>query len=272
MLDHNLLDKVFNNIIHNSDTNGIQTGFNDLDSILSNMEKGSVITVSGRHCIGKTSFMVSCLLNMVNTNKKCLYWSQEEIDTQLIKRFLVQLGEVDFCKINDVKSLNENDKQNLEKAKDKLKTLPITLLTNERDISQFEIMVKNTQPEFVFVDNLQDINILNQDKSLTCKTLKELKRIAKENNCIMFVSSKLNRNVENRTDKMPILSDFQDSTCIDKLSDVILFIYREEYYNLEDETQKNKAEIVIAKNNYGLNCVVELLFNSKIGKFCNKTV
>lgn len=94
----------------------------------------------------------------------------------------------------------------------------------------------------------------------------DLKKIAKENNCIVFINSQLSRAIEIRCDKRPMLSDLRESGDIENISDVVMFIYRDEYYDA-DALNKGKAEIIIAKNKMGTVCTIELLFRSPIAKF-----
>ena len=100
----------------------------------------------------------------------------------------------------------------------------------------------------------------------------DLKQIAKENNCIIFISSQLSRALESRFDKRPMLSDLRESGNIENISDVVMFIYRDEYYKayVDDEDyalNKGEAEIIVAKNKMGPICTVKLLFRSPIAKF-----
>ena len=100
----------------------------------------------------------------------------------------------------------------------------------------------------------------------------DLKQIAKENNCIIFISSQLSRALESRCDKRPMLSDLRESGDIENISDVVLLIYRDEYYKacVDDEDyalNKGKAEIIVAKNKMGATAIIELLFRSPIAKF-----
>jgi len=97
--------------------------------------------------------------------------------------------------------------------------------------------------------------------------MKELKNIANKNNCIIFITSQISRALERRSSKWPMLYDLKDSSCIEDISDVVLFIYREEYYNREDEYYRNKANIIVAKNKNGYVGTTELLFKAPIIKF-----
>ena len=97
--------------------------------------------------------------------------------------------------------------------------------------------------------------------------MRSLKEIAKDNNCTIFVLSQLSRAIESRCDKRPMLCDLRDSGAIETISDVILFIYREEYYTRDIVENKGRTEIIVAKNSYGSTSVLELLFRASIMKF-----
>ena len=123
-------------------------------------------------------------------------------------------------------------------------------------------VLEKEKPDIVFLDYLELIE--DNDKNYFNK----IKTIAKENNCIIFVASQMSRALESREDKRPCLSDLKDN--IVNCSDVTLFIYRNSYYFMsDDDTEKDlqKAEIIIAKNNYCIHQTVELKFLSEIPKF-----
>ena len=103
----------------------------------------------------------------------------------------------------------------------------------------------------------------------------ELKKIAKENKCIIFILSQLSRAVESRCNKRPILSDLRESSAIADISDVVMFIYRDEYYSsreVESTLNKSEAEIIIAKNKMGAIGSINLLFKSPIAKFIDPII
>jgi len=144
-----------------------------------------------------------------------------------------------------------------------------TIVDSDVDIKQIKEYIELAKPEFVFIDYLQLIklpNVIERDFAIS-NFMKELKTIANQNNCIIFITSQISRTVERRSSKYPMLYDLKDSGCIEDISDVVLFIYRKEYYNREDEYYRDKAEVIVAKNKNGYVGTVELLFKAPIIKF-----
>ena len=126
----------------------------------------------------------------------------------------------------------------------------------------------------MFIDYLQLLETprKKQRSEAITNIMLDLKQTAKENNCIIFISSQLSRALETRYDKRPMLSDLRESGDIENISDVVMFIYREEYYKCSFDEEdyalnKGKAEIIVAKNKMGAVCTIELLFRSPIAKF-----
>ena len=133
---------------------------------------------------------------------------------------------------------------------------------------EIETAIKEQQPDVVFIDYLQLMD--GQRKQDRCiqieEIIKDLKRIAKENGVVIVIASQLSRAVENRSDKRPLLSDLRDSGSIENLSDVVIFLYRDEYYNFKEDDAirpKGEAEVIIAKNKFGACGYIYLTFNSK---------
>ena len=144
------------------------------------------------------------------------------------------------------------------------------------DIEKIKEKIEEIKPDYVFIDSLQLIKISDSESDFV-KGLNdfmyEIKKVAKKNNCMIFITSQLSRAVEKRGCKIPLLPDIRDCTVAEDISDVILFIYREEYYHFADEEDyflnKGKANIIVAKNKYGEVGTMNLLFNNRTLKFSN---
>ena len=170
-----------------------------------------------------------------------------------------------------VKSSKSTEKINV--ALDKLLKYDLTIVDNVLNINEIKETIEQNNPEFVFIDFLQLIDIPPKKPRSESfeKVMKDLKKIAKDNNCIIFVTSQLSRALESRCDKRPFLSDLRESGAIENISDIVMFIYRDEYYtSIEKEDyayNKGRAEVIVAKNKYGTTATVSLLFRSSIMKF-----
>ncbi|MGN1153511.1 MAG: DnaB-like helicase C-terminal domain-containing protein [Candidatus Gastranaerophilaceae bacterium] len=284
MIENEILEKVKSHIFEKHEP-ALKTGFYDLDAILSGIEKSSIITVGGRPSMGKTSFINSIILNLLEQKKKCLYFSLEECMPNIIRRLIPPLTDIECKKItNGIEALNEQEKNKIENAFFKIAQFDLTIVNTDDGVINIEKIKEKTEeikPDYVFIDSLQFIRIpdleTNFVKSDFVKGLNdfmyEIKKVAKENNCMIFITSQLSRAVETRGCKMPLLPDIRDCTVAEDISDVILFIYREEYYHFADEEDyflnKGKANIIVAKNKYGEVDTIGLLFNDRTMKFSN---
>ena len=275
MVDRKLIEDVVNDIKNYNKPPIFQTGFCDLDDLLGIRKKGALITIGARPAMGKTSFMLNILENQLKQNKKCILFTLDMSKEQIIRRLLCSNSEVDSMKI---KTGNMQDKD-WEKIAESVKEIEEwDLLINDKScitIKEIEECIKEYKPDSVFIDYLQGVNIKGKrDERYTQieKFMQELKCIADENNTVIFISSSLSRSPEQRYDKRPMLSDLRDSGSIEYISDMVLFIYRDEYYNFakeEDVSKRGLAEIIVAKNKFGPTGVVNLLFNRRITKFLN---
>ncbi len=267
MIDKEILEKTFKQITEEK-TDMLNTGFRDLDAVLSGVEKGVLITIGGRPAIGKTAFMTSILYNFLKQNKKCLLFSLEMSTSQYLKRLIAHIGEIGLFSLNNPNVLDDKNKENIKTALDIISSCNLSIFDDTYKIEEILSRIETEKPEYVFIDYLQLIDIprKKQRSEAITNIMLDLKKIAKENNCIVFINSQLSRAIEIRCDKRPMLSDLRESGDIENISDVVLLIYREEYYDA-DALNKGKAEIIIAKNKMGTVCTIELLFRSPIAKF-----
>ncbi len=277
MIEKEILEKVTSQILEKKQPI-LQTGFSDLDSILSGLENSSIITIGARPSMGKTAFITAIMLNLLEQKKKCLLFSLEMSKSRFIKRLIPPITEIEATKIYaNQNQLNSQENNEITSAIEKISNFDLTIVDTSADIEQIKEHIESIKPEIVFIDYLQLIKLPNdveRDFAIS-NFMKELKVIAKQNNCIVFITSQLSRKVERRDFKWPMLCDLKESGSLEDISDVVLFVYREEYYNREDEYYKDKAQIIVAKNKNGFAGTVDLLFKANIIKFleapCNDT-
>lgn len=273
MIDKEILEKTFKQITEEK-TDMLITGFRDLDAVLSGVEKGDLITIGGRPAMGKTAFMTSILYNFLKQDKKCLLFSLKISTSQYLKRLIAQIGEIELFSLNNCKVLDDKNKEEIKTALDIISSCNLSIFDDTYKIEEILSRIETEKPEYVFVDYLQlfDTPRKKQRSEAITNIMLDLKQIAKENNCIIFISSQLSRALETRYDKRPMLSDLKESGDIENISDVVLLIYRDEYYKCyaDDEDynfKKGKAEIIVAKNKMGALATISLLFRSSIAKF-----
>lgn len=273
MIDKEILDKTFKQITEEN-RNALATGFQDLDILLSGVEKGNLITIGARPAMGKTAFMTSILYNLLKSDKKCLVFSLEMSINQYLKRLIAQIGEIELFSLNCNKILDDKNKNEIKTALEIISRFDLTIFDDTYNIDAIRNKIETEKPEYVFIDYLQLMETprKKQRSEAITNIMLDLKQIAKENNCIIFISSQLSRALESRCDKRPMLSDLRESGDIENISDVVLLIYRDEYYKacVDDEDyalNKGEADIIIAKNKMGIIATTRLLFRSSIAKF-----
>lgn len=268
MKNNQFLDNVLNNLLNPHEELFI-TGFRDIDNTIVGIPKGTLITVGGRPAMGKTTFLMSILEMALKNNKKCLYFSFAVSKETFIRKLLIQMAELNSIIIR-LGNISDIEKEKLSQSMKDLKNCDFELSCEISSIEDIEEKISSYKPDYVFIDYIQLIKV-NSKKGLQSEIqyiFQQLKKIATEYACHIFIASQLSRNVEYRTDKRPLLCDLRESGVIEEVSDVVLFIYREEYYqNFEEQDTNNYAEIIIPKNNCGLNGTIYLNFKKQIPKF-----
>ncbi len=237
-----------------------KTGFRDLDECFKRIPKGSVFTIGGRPAMGKTSFAISICNNLLDMRKKVLFCELDN-STAILERRLISIKTQIPRNSFFLSDLDNQEKEKIEEAINYYQQKPFSIVCKTNmPLKEFEEKVKTEKPEIVFVDCIQNFKIPKSANFTEGMSIiaKEIKRIATENNLIIVLISQLSRSPEHRADKHPILSDLRNCSDLENLSDVILFVYRKSYYDLTNPDNKNKAEIIIAKNNFGITDVVPL--------------
>ena len=241
------------------------TGFEDIDYLLKYCTKGSIITIGGRPSMGKTAFAINILNNLLEQNKKVIYFSVSTSATVFERKLLVSKTQTEFKKL--IKSPDIIDKAvNFYKNKEL-----IVSYKNNTSVEDIEKLITEHKPDVVFIDYIQLIKMPkapNFSDSINL-AVQEIKRIADETGCIFVILTQLSRALENRCDKRPLLTDIRSCSLLEELSNVVMMIYREEYYNRENIENKGKAEIILLKNDFGGNFWIPLLFQSSVACFKN---
>ncbi len=238
---------------------GIPSGFVDLDEYTAGFHNSDLIIVAGRPGMGKTAFALNiCQHVAMREGVPCAIFSLEMSKEQLVMRMMCSEAMVDAQKLR-TRKLTDREFVKLTEAAGRLSEAPI-YIDDTPSISPMELRSKarRMKKEFdiglIVVDYLQLMRI--KDKKDTreqeiSEISRSLKSIAKELDIPVIAISQLNRGVENRPDKRPQLADLRESGAIEQDADLILFIYRREFYFPEDEDARGKAEIIIGKQRNG---------------------
>ena len=281
-----------------SDVAVLKTALTDLDKKIGGLHKSDLIIIAGRPSMGKTAFATNIASNIcmdkLNLKKKnnVLFFSLEMSSEQLATRLLSEMSKIPSEKIR-TGNISKMDFENLLKNSEKIKNLSLFIddspaLTLSAIRSRSRRLKRKDGLDLIIIDYLQLIS--SESRNLNDNRVKEiseitrgLKAIAKEFNIPVIALSQLSRKVEDREEKRPQLADLRESGSIEQDADLVVFLYREEYYLARTEppegTEKhiawtdkmekihNIAEVIVAKNRHGPISRVKLHFNASNTKF-----
>ena len=259
---------------------GLASGFYDLDSITQGFQKSDLIIVAGRPAMGKTALCLNIAINILKLYKyPVLFFSLEMSKEQLAYRLVSNEIEIQNTRLKKGQ-LDENDWVKLTQAIKYFSELPL-FIDDTSNLSIQDIKLKTQRIFFeqkmiglIIIDYLQLVESYdtfsdNRVEELS-KITRGLKNIAREFKVPIIALSQLSRNVENRFNKRPILSDLKESGSIEQDADLVLMLYRESYYNYKEISRENDiTELIIAKHRNGSVGTIELNFDAKVTKFRN---
>ena len=257
---------------------GVPTGFDDFDQKTSGMQKSDLIIIAGRPSMGKTTFAMNIAENAaIRSQVPVAVFSMEMPGEQLAMRMMSSLGRIDQHRVRTGK-LNDEDWPRLTSAVQILSDAPIYIddtpgLTPTELRARARRLHREHGLGMIVIDYLQlmqgSANAAKENRATEISEIsRSLKGLAKELNVPVIALSQLNRGLEQRTDKRPIMSDLRESGAIEQDADVIVFIYRDEVYN-EDSPHKGMAEILIRKQRNGPIGVSRLAFLGQFTRFEN---
>jgi len=262
-----------------SDVTGVPSGFSDLDSMTSGLQPGDLVIVAGRPSMGKTAFSLNMAENVaLDTGLPVAVFSMEMAATQLAMRMIGSVGRLDQHRMRTGR-LEDEDWVRLTTALGRLNDAPI-FIDEGAGLTSFDLRARARRLHrqcgklgLIVVDYLQlmsaPANRQGENRATEISEIsRSLKSLAKELDVPVIALSQLNRSVEQRPDKRPVMSDLRESGAIEQDADVILFIYRDEVYN-PDTPDKGTAEIIIAKQRNGPIGRVRLTFLGEHTRFEN---
>jgi replicative DNA helicase len=253
---------------------GVSTGFADLDELTSGLQPSDLIIVAGRPSMGKTSFAMNLAEHALLGEKlPVAVFSMEMPGEQLVMRLLASLGRIDQHKVRTGK-LGDEDWPRLTSAIGMLSDRPMFIddtpgLTPTELRARARRLKREQGLGMIVVDYLQLMTVPGPKETRATEIseiTRALKSLAKELEVPIVALSQLNRSLEQRPNKRPVMSDLRESGAIEQDADVILFIYRDEVYN-EDSPDKGTAEIIIGKQRNGPIGTVRLTFLGKYTRF-----
>ncbi len=272
-----LMDRVQEMADNPNDITGVPTGFHDLDRMTSGLQPGDLVVLAARPSMGKTAFAINIAEHVaLNEGLPVAVFSMEMGASQLAVRIVGSIGRIDQGHLRTGK-LSDDEWPRLTEAIEKLRTVslhidetpgltPSELRANSRRLAR-----QCGKLGLIVVDYLQLMSgSSGSDGDNRATELGEisrgLKMLAKELQCPVIALSQLNRGVEQRTDKRPMMSDLRESGAIEQDADIIMFIYRDDYYN-KDSKDPGVAEIIIGKQRNGPTGTVRLTFLKPLTRF-----
>ncbi len=256
---------------------GLATGFSDLDELTSGLQPSDLIIVAGRPSMGKTSLSMNIVENVaVGLKKPVAVFSMEMPGQQLAMRMMSSLGRINAQKIRTGR-LADEDWPRLTSAVELLNQAPI-FIDDTPGLTPLELRSRARRLQrqhgelgLLVVDYLQLMQSIDSSENRATEVsamTRALKMLAKELNIPVIVMSQLNRSLEQRPNKRPVMSDLRESGAIEQDADVIFFIYRDEIYNEESE-DKGIAEVIIGKQRNGPTGTVRMTFLGEYTRFEN---
>jgi len=260
-----------------SDITGVPTGFVDLDRMTSGLQAGDMIVVAGRPSMGKTAFALNIAEHVgVVLRQPVAIFSLEMSGPQLATRFLSSVGRIDQSKLRTGR-LTDDEWARLTDALGKLHEAPIHIdETGAINSTDLRARARRLHRQFgklglIVIDYLQlmSSNGYGENRATEISEIsRSIKALAKELQVPIIALSQLSRKVEERTDKRPLMSDLRESGAIEQDADIIMMMYREEYYNA-DTQNKGEAEVIIGKHRNGPVGITKMTFIAEYTRFEN---
>lgn len=256
---------------------GLTTGFLELDDMTNGLQKSDLVIVAGRPSMGKTSFAMNLVENAVmSSNVPVLVFSLEMPAESLVFRMLSSIGKIDQKRLR-TGQMEEDEWPRLNAAVAKLRDKTL-LIDDSPGLSPSEMRSRARRVSrehgnlgMIVVDYLQLMQVKGTSENRVneiSEISRSLKQLAREFKCPVIALSQLNRSLEQRPNKRPVMSDLRESGAIEQDADVITFIYRDEVYN-EESPEKGVAEVIIGKQRNGPIGTVRLSFIGKYTRFEN---
>jgi len=270
------LDRIDELYRKKSHITGVSTGFNDLDKMTAGLQRSDLIIIAGRPSMGKTAFAINIAEHaIIKDGISVAVFSMEMSGEQLSMRLMSSLGRIDQHKVRTGR-LEDEDWPRLTSAVEILKDARLYIddtpaLTPAELRARVRRIAREHGVDMIIVDYMQLMQVAGTKENRTTEISeisRSLKAIAKEFDIPVIALSQLNRSLEQRPNKRPVMSDLRESGAIEQDADVIMFIYRDEVYD-EESADKGTAEIIIGKQRNGPIGMVRLSFLGRYTRFEN---
>ena len=257
-----------------SEMTGLATGFVDLDKKLAGLQKANLVVIAGRPAMGKSSLAMNIATNAAAAGEPVALFSLEMSKEEIVQRILSSVGKVDSMKLRSGQlgplwQRVVDAAGRMYQAPIFIDDSPIVTITDIR--AKCRRLKRKKGLSLVVVDYIQLMEASGHEnrQQEIAQISRNLKNLARELEVPIMAMSQLNRSLESREDKRPRLSDLRESGSIEQDADVVMFIYRHEYYHPEDQEKKGIAEVIVAKHRAGSTGPVEMTFQPEFTRFAN---
>lgn len=273
------LESIQSAAANNGNITGLSTGFRDLDYRTAGLQNSDLILIAARPAMGKTAFALNIAEHVAMYNHvPTAIFSLEMPKIQLAKRLVSMNSKVDS---QHIRTGNLEDDEWAKITESSIILGESSLFIDDTmgiSINELRSKCRKLKMEhdlgLIIIDYLQLMSGSSSNKNISRQQevsdiSRSLKALAREINCPVIALSQLSRDVEKREDKRPILSDLRESGAIEQDADVVMFLYRDEYYNPDTSTSKGVTEVIIGKQRNGSTCTVKLKWLGQFTKFAN---
>ncbi|WP_071629050.1 MULTISPECIES: replicative DNA helicase [Francisella] len=276
-----LVDRMSAIVDSSSGLTGISTGFIDLDKMTSGLQRANMGIIAARPSMGKTVLGINIAQNVAKVaDKPVLVFSLEMPSEDIVTRMLASQARVEMNLLKECNRLNDAHWVKITSAMKTLSEMPLYIDdTSSLTPAELRSRARRLYNEhgglaMILIDYLQLMKIPGYETNRTLEVSeisRSLKALAKELDIPVIALSQLNRAVDDRKDKRPMMSDLRESGAIEQDADLIMFIYRDEVYNKDKEDNKNLGEIIIGKQRNGPIGTVHVRFDGQFVSFANLT-
>ncbi|MAS35956.1 MAG: replicative DNA helicase [Anaerolineaceae bacterium] len=257
---------------------GLPTGFRGVDALLGGLQRSDLMIFAGRPGMGKTSFMLSVVLNAARLGGRIAIFTMEMGVEQIVQRFISMETGINMQALR-LGQFGPQEESRLMEAMGRLSRFPVFIddtpaLTPLQLRTKTRRMARETGIDLVIVDYMQLMNAGGMYENNRVQEIsyisRHLKELARELNVPLLSAAQLSRAVEQRQDKRPQLSDLRESGSIEQDADIVMFLYRDEVYNEATEFP-NQADIIVSKHRNGPTGTISLYFDKKSTRFLDAT-
>lgn len=233
---------------------GLSTGYNDLDNKIYGFLDGNIYIIAARPSMGKSCFALNIIKNIAKTGKNVLLFALEETKKNIIKRLTANYTGIHLHRLM-LGKIKENEWELILSAQNEIEKLGIVIddragLTSQQIVKRIHAENKKKKVDIVVIDHIQELADKAQNRHLAISEgIANIKACTKELDCPVILLSQLNRGVESRVEKRPTLADLKESGDIEAKADCVMFLYRQGYYDMNENEQE--IEVIIAKARNG---------------------